>query len=161
MNLFIRLLLISCCYISICQSVWADISHWPQSMVVITSNQRPVSGAESLTVIAASPSLDVQVINLDAVTAVERKLSEGLPANSVQAQALIEQRIAEIGRSNLEAEIRKAYLPLATMMSYDLDRYPVIIFDRRAVIFGVTDLPLAISQYRQWLSKAREGATND
>ena len=160
MTLFIKLLLIGCCCISVCQSVWAD-SRWPQSIVVITSDQRPVSGAESLTVIAASPSLDVQVLNLDAVTDVERKLSEGLPANSVQAQALVEQRIAEIGRSNLEAEIRKAYLPLATMMSYGLDRYPVIIFDRRAVIFGVTDLPWAISQYRQWLSKAREGTTND
>ena len=127
-------------------------------MVVITSDQRPVSGAD---VVSASASLDVQLLNLDAVTVVEHRLSEGLPADSVQAQALVEQRIVEIGRSNLEAEIRKAYLPLATMMSYGLDRYPVIIFDRRAVIYGVTDLPLAVSQYRQWLSKAREGMTND
>ena len=161
MALFRKLLLIGCCCISICPSVWADISQWPQSIVVITSDQRPVSGAESLIVVAASSSLDVQILNLGAVTAIERKLSEGLPADSVQAQALVEQRVVDIGRSNLEAEIRKAYLPLATMMSYGLDRYPVIIFDRSAVIYGVTDLPLAVSQYRQWLSKATEGATND
>ncbi len=161
MALFRKLLLIGCSYIGICQSVWADISHWPQSMVVITSDKHPVTGDESLTVIPASPSLDVQLLNLDAVTAVERKLGEGLPADAVQAQAMVEQRVAEIGRSNLEAEIRKAYLPLVTMMSYGLDRYPVIIFDGRAVIYGVTDLPLALSQYRQWLSKAGEGTTND
>ena len=161
LTLFIKLLLVSISYISSCQFAWSESTHWPQSIIVVTSDQRPVSGAESLSVIAPSPSLDVKVLNLDAVTAVERNLSEDLPADSVQAQALVEQRIAEIGRSNLEAEIRKAYLPLATMMSYGLDRYPVIIFDRRAVIFGVTDLPWAISQYRQWLSKAREGTTND
>ena len=161
MVLLRKLLLVGCCCISICPSVWADISQWPQSIVVITSDQRPVSGAESLIVTTTSPFLDVQVLNLDAVTAIERKLSEGLPADSVQAQALVEQRVAEIGRSNLEAEIRKAYLPLATMMSYGLDRYPVIIFDQRAVIYGVTDLPLAVSQYRQWLIKVREGTTSD
>jgi integrating conjugative element protein (TIGR03757 family) len=86
-------------------------------------------------------------------------LSEGLPNDETLARALVQQKIAEIGRSKLEDELRTAYLPLGTMMAYGLDRYPVIIFDKQAVIYGMTDLSLAINRYRQWL-KDKNGGGN-
>ncbi len=69
---------------------------------------------------------------------------------------MADQRISQIGRLQLDADLRAAYLPLATMMAYDLDRYPVIIFDREAVIYGVTDLAQAVSRYRQWVEEKGE-----
>ena len=78
-------------------------------------------------------------------------MGKGLPNDPKQARATVDQRIAQIGRSQLDAELRTAYLPLGTMMAYGLDRYPVIIFDKREVIYGMTDLSLAINRYRQWL----------
>ena len=59
----------------------------------------------------------------------------------------------------MEDELRTAYLPLGTMMAYGLDRYPVIIFDKREVIYGMTDLSLAINRHRQWL-KDKNGGGN-
>ncbi|AFT67339.1 hypothetical protein Q91_1302 [Cycloclasticus sp. P1] len=86
-------------------------------------------------------------------------MSEGLPNDETLARALVQQKIAELGRSKLEDELRAAYLPLGTMMAYGLDRYPVIIFDKREVIYGMTDLSLAINRYRQWL-KDKNGGGN-
>ena len=35
-------------------------------------------------------------------------------------------------------------------MHYGIDRTPAIVFDRQAVIYGVTELDDAIEQYTQW-----------
>ena len=123
----------------------------PQSIVAITSNQRPI---QSVNWKSASPSKnnpEITILSLDAVQSIQDQLSEGLPNDETLARALVQQKIAEIGRSKLEDELRTAYLPLGTMMAYGLDRYPVIIFDKQAVIYGMTDLSLAINRYRQWL----------
>ena len=39
---------------------------------------------------------------------------------------------------------------LAKVMQYGLDRYPAIVFDSQAVVFGITDLEQALRLYRQW-----------
>jgi len=116
---------------------------------------------DTVSIFAEDYQPDIQILNLDSVTEIEQRLSEGLPTDSAQAQALMEQRISEVGRSQLDAEVRKAYLPLGTMMAYGLNRYPAIIFDRSAVIFGMTDLPMAINRYRQWMSETREGVSDE
>ena len=130
----------------------------PQSIVAITSNQRPI---QSVNWKSASPSKnnpEITILSLDAVQTIQEQLSEGLPNDEKLARALVQQKIAEIGRYKLEDELRTAYLPLGTMMAYGLDRYPVIIFDKQAVIYGMTDLSLAINRYRQWLKeKKRRG----
>jgi hypothetical protein len=51
----------------------------------------------------------------------------------------------------LEDELRTAYLPLGTMMENGLDLYPVIIFDKQAVIYGMTNRSLAVRRYSQGL----------
>lgn len=129
----------------------------PQSIVAITSNQRPI---QSVNWKSASPSKnnpEITILSLDAVLSIQDQLSEGLPNDETLARASVQRKIAEIGRSKLEDELRTAYLPLGTMMAYDLDRYPVIIFDKQAVIYGMTDLSLAINRYRQWLKDKKGG----
>ena len=79
----------------------------------------------------------------------------------MQARIMVDQRITQIGRSRLDNELRTAYLPLGTMMAYALDRFPVIIFDRETVIYGVTDLEQAMNRYRQWIEDKQEGFFNE
>ena len=43
---------------------------------------------------------------------------------------------------------------LAKAMQYGVDRYPAIVFDGQAVVYGVTDVQTAIAHYRAW---RREG----
>lgn len=139
------------------QSVWAEAPE-PESVIVVTSSQRPIANADTVLFPADGSLPDIQVLNLDSVVDIEKRLGDGLPNDPEQARIMIDQRVARIGRSSLDAELRAAYLPLGTMMAYGLDRYPVIIFDQQAVIYGVTDLAQAINQYRQW-REGRRGAT--
>ena len=107
--------------------------------------------------------LDVSysILNLDAVSQVERQLSYNLPADEAQARAIINDRIARIGQMQLEEDIRAAYLPLASMMTHGFDRYPVILFDQQAVVYGVTDIPHAYEHYMDWLSASHGGESNE
>lgn len=132
-------------------STWAD-SELPNVITVITADSHPLRVAPEL-----SPYEPlIERLNLDAVTHIEKQLSEKLPNDPAQAQAMVKQHIAQIGRQKLDAELRAAYRPLGTMMTYGLDRYPVIIFDRQSVIYGVTDLGQAIVRYQQWIAQQAE-----
>ena len=153
-------LLLGCC-ISIAQLVWADAMPLPESMIVVTSNKRPVSNTDMVLVSVEGSLSDIQFLNLDLVTNIEQHLSEGLPIDPEQARTIVDQRIAQIGRSQLDSELRAAYLPLGTMMAYGFDRYPVIIFDRQVVIYGVTDLAQAINRYRLWLKDQQGVPVNE
>ena len=123
----------------------------PRSIIAITSNQRPFQPVDSHSASPSENNPEITILSLDAVQTIQEQLSEGLPNDETLARALVQQKISEIGLSELEDELRTAYLPLGTMMAYGLDRYPVIIFDKREVIYGMTDLSLAINRYRQWL----------
>lgn len=161
LNFVIKLILFVGYCIGISPFSWADAALWPDSVIVVTSNQRPVSKINATSINANDAQPDIQILNLDAVGNIEQRLSDGLPVDPVQAMAMVEQRIVQIGRSQLDSELRAAYLPLGTMMAYALDRYPAIIFDQQAVIFGVTYLALAMNRYRQWVEDQQGGAVNE
>jgi len=136
----------------------ANTDELPRSIIAISSDRRPIQPIDWNGVRTSENKPEITIFNLDAVQSIQDQLSEGLPNDEKLARALVEQKIAEIGRSKLEDELRTAYLPLGTMMANGLDRYPVIIFDQQAVIYGITDLSVAINRYRQWL-KDKQGAT--
>jgi len=130
-----------------------------RSIVAITSNQRPIDSVDWNGTSPSENKPEITILSLDAVQSIQEQLSEGLPNDETLARASVQRKIAEIGRSKLEDELRTAYLPLSTMMAYGLDRYPVIIFDKQAVIYGMTDLSLAINRYRQWLKDEKRGGS--
>lgn len=161
LNLIIKLSLFSACCTGILQFAWADVALLPESVIVVTSNQRPISNINVISTNTDEVQPDIQIFNLDAVTHIEQRLSDGLPLDKMQARTMFDQRITQIGRSQLDADLRKAYLPLGTMMAYGFDRYPVIIFNRQTVIYGVTDLAQAMSRYRQWVENEQGRAFNE
>lgn len=133
----------------LCSTTWAETI----SIVAITSSELPFEGVDRL----SGTDISLQILNLDSVDDIERRLSEGLPASEAEAKEIAQRRIAEIGQAKLDEDIRLAYLPLATMMSSSLDRYPAILFDGQAVVYGVTDIPLAIGYYQRWKTKQSNG----
>jgi integrating conjugative element protein (TIGR03757 family) len=44
---------------------------------------------------------------------------------------------------------------LAKAMQVGVDRYPAVVFDGEAVVYGVTDLTFALEQYRAWQARRR------
>lgn len=130
---------------------YADEVAVPHSTVVITSDQFPLSGV----------TVPHQLFNLDAVDRIEQRLGKNLPADEDKALALMKQRIAGVGQSQLNKELREAYQALILSMQYGLDRYPAVIFDQQVIVYGVTDLHAATKQYRHWLKETQEVVADD
>ena len=121
----------------LCQAAWASDISRQQTIVVITSGQRPVSGLEQLKASPVAPN--IQVHNLNAIAVVKKRLSGELPTDP-QAHAVIKERIALYGQFKLEEEIKLAYQAQIIAIQHNIKQYPAIIFDNQAVIYGVTDL---------------------
>ena len=130
---------------------YADEVAVPHSTVVITSDQFPLSGV----------TVPHQLFNLDAVDRIEQRLGKNLPADEDKALALMKQRIAGVGQSQLNKELREAYQALILSMQYGLDRYPAVIFDQQVIVYGVTDLYAATKRYRHWLKETQEVVADD
>ena len=130
---------------------YADEVAVPHSTVVITSDQFPLSGV----------TVPHRLFNLDAVDRIEQRLGKNLPADEDKALALMKQRIAGVGQSQLNQELREAYQALILSMQYGLDRYPAVIFDQQVIVYGVTDLHAATKQYRHWLKETQEVVADD
>ena len=135
---------------------YADEVAVPHSIVVITSDQFPLSG---ITVSGDTPPY--QLFNLDAVDRIEQRLGKNLPADKDKALVLMKQRIVGVGQSQLNTELREAYQALILSMQYGLDRYPAVIFDQQVIVYGVTDLYAATKRYRHWLKETQEVVADD
>lgn len=133
-------------------SVQAASNLWPESVLVVSSDKYPVTTPDTFK--SYIPKLTL--LNLDSVSHMESRLSNGLPADEKLARAEFHRRVEVIGKARLESELRGAYQAVGAAMAYRLDRYPVIIFDERWVVYGLTDLSQALEKYRQWRLDAGE-----
>ncbi|NMG16253.1 TIGR03757 family integrating conjugative element protein [Aromatoleum bremense] len=89
---------------------------------------------------------------VDGIERVTKALSAGLPASPQQAAALARERFAALSgadRQGIEAGARA--LDLATR--YRLTKVPAIVFDQRAVVYGVPDVEAARTTYRAWRAR--------
>ncbi len=119
-----------------------------QSILAITNDDYPYRNLA----IAKASATAFKLLNLDAVDILEQHLSQHVPADKRPAETTIKQHIAEIGQAQLNQQLRDAYEPIIMAMRYGVDRYPVVIFDGRAVVYGITDLQVALNHYIQWLT---------
>ena len=129
-----------------CTGVQAESILWPESMLVVTSDKYPVATSDTF----KSYIPKITLLNLDSVSQIETRLSEGLPANEKLAKAEFHRRVETIGKAQLESDLRNAYQAVGAAMAYRLDRCPAIIFDEQVVVYGLTDLSQALEKYRQW-----------
>jgi integrating conjugative element protein (TIGR03757 family) len=100
-------------------------------------------------------TIDLQVYHLDGIQQFESMLSRALPTDLKQAKQLALQRLQHLDGKLISA-MQQAAIGLAKTMQYGLDRYPAIVFDRQAVVFGMTDLKSALEYYRRWLSESQQ-----
>jgi integrating conjugative element protein (TIGR03757 family) len=92
----------------------------------------------------------VRVVRIDGLVLAQEYLSEGLSGDEKAAAKLAHARLA--ARPDLKDQMMAAGEGLAMAhLQYQLDRYPAIVFDGTAVIYGVTDLAVAKRLYEQRL----------
>lgn len=131
------------------------VEGFPNTMTVITSNDKPVKLENSVRDAFALRGIasNFHVYNLDHVEAFETELSRDLPANESLAREMVKQRIATMGQHTLEKNVANAYRGLTTAMHYNIQQFPAVIFDEQYLVLGVSDLSYALEQYRSYMLK--------
>ena len=119
----------------------------PVRIEVFTAGDLPIRPPASDGVPLPTP---IEVYEIDAVASLESALSKGLPADPDGAQRLVRKRLGQIvDRSRLD-HVRRSAAGLLNAAEYGIDRYPAVVFDGDAVVYGVTDLGEALRHYRMW-----------
>jgi len=95
----------------------------------------------------------VHVYEIDGIERFEAGLSCGLPDDPRAARHMALERVGQVDAAQME-RVQRAALGLSKAVQYGIDRYPAIVFDGQAVVFGVDDVREAIDRYRQWQEAA-------
>ncbi len=105
--------------------------------------------ARDLPIIVDVKADRVDVYEIDGIERFEAELSRGLPANDDVARHSALERIGQLKEVQLQ-RVQRAARGLSKAMQYGIDRYPAIVLDGQAVVYGVTDIDEALHRYRQW-----------
>ena len=119
------------------------------SVEVFTTADREVQWELEAETKAADQAIDLQVYALDGIQQFETQLSSNLPTDPDQSKQIALQRIQQLDEQTMAA-VQSTAVGLAKAMQYGVDRYPAIVFDGEAVVYGLTDLSIAIDYYRAW-----------
>lgn len=101
---------------------------------VVTDHEHPVQ---------APP--DARVTYLDAAARIERDLSSALPAESVAAAVLVQERMSR-GGIRLQRALAEAYQGVADAWSVGITKIPAVIIDRRYVVYGEPNVERAVRE---------------
>ena len=122
---------------ALCEPVLADKT--PSEIEVFIDSMNPVANyADGIT-----------VYYIDRIDRLQKELSIDLPADPEAAKQTALHRFQRID-SHLSSELENAAKGLVQAMQYGIDRYPAIVFDGNAVVYGITDVRAATQRYRQW-----------
>jgi len=117
----------------------------PLTLEVFTAAEFPVSGQDDRGLQEAT----VTVYAVDGLEQFESTLSQNLPADADAAKAEALRRIGELDDARM-APAKDAAIGLAKAVQYGVDRYPAIVLNGTAVLYGVTDLGEAVARYEAW-----------
>ncbi len=86
---------------------------------------------------------------LDGLQQLEAQLSQGLPNDPQKAAAIAQERLKRVGAAELQRRAANAAQGIVRAQEYGVDRAPAMVFNGRAVVYGVTDVEEASEIYRQ------------
>ncbi|MCP5417438.1 MAG: TIGR03757 family integrating conjugative element protein [Chromatiaceae bacterium] len=91
----------------------------------------------------------VQVYEIDGIKLLEEKISHGLSGNTNTAKQQAIERVTQLEEEQKQ-QVQRTAIGLSKAQQYGIDRYPAIVFNSEAVVYGVTDLAEAMHRYREW-----------
>ncbi|MCG8047508.1 MAG: TIGR03757 family integrating conjugative element protein [Candidatus Thiodiazotropha endolucinida] len=123
-------------------------SNLPHVIEVFTSAKYPLVDTEAKESGSQLRGLEITVYEIDGIQSIERSLSLDLPADPEQSKLMALQRIQHLDEQT-RSKMQSAAQGLAKAIQYGIDRYPAIVFDGQAVVYGVTDLQAALANYQK------------
>lgn len=98
-----------------------------------------------------------KIYEVDALQLMADSLSGGLPPSPELARAAVMERFEKMNEKDKE-RLQYAARVVGQAAHYGVRKVPAIVFDRRAVVYGMTDVGRARSLYLQWLARSTKEA---
>ena len=89
---------------------------------------------------------------MDRIDQLQQTLSKDLPSDPENAKRLVLSRFQRMD-AQLSSELENAARGLVQAMQYGINRYPAIVFDGVAVVYGVADVTAATQLYQRWQTR--------
>ena len=121
----------------------------PHVIEVFTSAKYPIVETDAKFASNNLRGSEITVYEIDGIQSVERVLSLNLPVESQQSKQIALQRIHNLDEQT-RSRMQATATALARAMQYGIDRYPAIVFNGQAVVYGITDLQSALAHYQAW-----------
>lgn len=121
--------------------------------VSVTVNaQQPIkTEVFTLSTIAMTNTPGATIYYVDGISQIQNFLSAGLPKDPAAAQAIAKERWGTLGRQGNQ-RLQNAGVGLGRAVQLRVNRAPAIVFDDRAIVYGVTDVAYAAQIYRSRLA---------
>ena len=119
----------------------------PTSIEIFATSDQLISVVD--TFVDQLPDIEVRIHKLDGIKQLEGYLSEGLPANPDKARQLALERLQHLSKAT-RSQLERSATALAQAVQYGVEQYPAIVFDGELVMYGLTDLSVALTHYRHW-----------
>jgi len=126
----------------------------PRVIEVFTSAQYPIVEPDAKRAGTHLQGPVIMVYEIDGIQSVERDLSLNLPVEPQQSKQIALQRIQNLDEQT-RSRMQASATALAKAMQYGINRYPAIVFDGQAVVYGVTDLQVALAHHESWRTELR------
>lgn len=124
----------------------AHATEQPARIDVFITSKSQLTGVTEIQV--HLPTSITNIYTIDGIGRLEAILGKDLPANIDTAGQLVLQRMRRFGRFERDA-LQHSADALVLAWQYQVQRYPAIVFDRRWVIYGVTDLAYAHALFQK------------
>ena len=115
---------------------------------IFTSAESPINNS-NIQRSSKGAGVEFTRYEIDRISRFQSELSAGLPKDAAQAKQLVLARF-KLMDAVVSQQLENSGKGLAKAVHYGVDRYPAIVFDGRAVVYGVTDVEEAIKRYTQW-----------
>ena len=119
----------------------------PQVIEIFTTTDSFVAGVTAISQQYRGSAF--HVYELDGIQRIEARLSKDLSPDPKLSKHIVLQRIQQLDDTN-RARMQRTAVGLSKAVQYGIDRYPAIVFDGQAVVYGLTDLKAALQHYRAW-----------
>ncbi len=121
----------------------------PRSIEIFTTTDQPINAIDRF--VEKHMHIAIQIHKLDAIKGLEDTLSQGLTADPDEAKRLVLDRLQQLNKGT-RSQLEHSATALAKAVQYGVEKYPAMVFDGELVVYGLTDLSVAVMHYRLWRS---------
>ena len=119
----------------------------PKSIEIFTTTDQPIHAIGRF--VEKHMHVAIQLHELDAIKGLEDTLSQGLAADPDKAKRLVLDRLQQLNKGT-RSQLEHSATALAKAVQYGVEKYPAMIFDGKLVVYGLTDLSVALMHYGHW-----------